>query len=98
MTDDTHDLQLTILFQLVEVRFLMPAFLSSYLEALVLKNALDRCVFSSRRELGLKDDPKRAVANNLALSILHFFRIPSNTILDFLTDHLCSLSVYPSMP
>lgn len=62
---------------------------SSYLEALVLKNTLDGGVFSAWRQFGLEDDAKGAIADNLALRILHLFRLASETVLDLFANDFC---------
>ena len=60
----------------------------TYLEALVLKDTLDCCIFAVGRELGLKDNTKGSIADDLALRILHFPGLTSHTILYLLTDYL----------
>ena len=58
----------------------------AYLETLVLQDSLNSCVLSIWRELGLEYYTERPVSNNLALGILHFFGLASQTILYFLAD------------
>lgn len=57
----------------------------AYLEALILKDSLNCCVFSVRGELCLEDNTERAISYNLALCVLHFFGFTSDAILHFLT-------------
>lgn len=62
---------------------------SSYLEALVLENALDGGILSAGRELGLEDDTERAIAHDLALGVLHLFRLTGQSILDLFANDFC---------
>ena len=61
-----------------------------YLEALVLKDALDGRILAGRRQLGLEDDAKRPVPDDLALGILELLRLACHSVLDLFADHLCS--------
>lgn len=61
--------------------------ITSYLESLVLKDALDSCIFTRRRELGLEDYAKAAISDDLALSVLHLFGLASEAILHLLSNH-----------
>ena|SRR5271156_3355917 len=56
------------------------------LESFVLKNSFDGCIFTSRGQFGLKHYSKAAIANNLALGVLHFPCLAGNAILDLLSD------------
>jgi hypothetical protein len=60
------------------------------LETLVLQDSLDRGILPIWGKLGLKDHPKRAISDNLALRVLHFLGFASEAILDFLTNDLFS--------
>lgn len=53
-----------------------------YLEPLVLEHSLDGSILTTGCELGLEDDTERAIADDLALCILHFLRLPSQSVLD----------------
>lgn len=59
-----------------------------YLEPLVLEHSLDGGILTRRRELGLEDDAKRAVAHYLTLGVLHLLRLAGETILHLLANHL----------
>lgn len=59
-----------------------------YLEALVLQDTLDGRIFTAGRELGLKDHAKGAVADNLALRVLHLFGLASQAILHLFANDL----------
>ena len=59
------------------------------LKALVLQHALDGSILSGRRQLGLEDDSERAVADDLALGVLHFLGLSGQAVLDLLTDDFC---------
>ena len=63
--------------------------IGTYLEALVLEHALDSSIFSGRRQLGLEDDTEGAVANDLALGVLHLLGLSGQAVLDLLTDDFC---------
>lgn len=58
------------------------------LEALILQDPLDGSVFTARRQLGLEDDSERAVADDLALGVLHFLCFSGQAILDLLAYDL----------
>lgn len=60
-----------------------------HLESFVLKNSLDGSIFPAGRQFGLKDDAKGAIANDLALGVLHLPRFPSEAILHLFPYHLC---------
>lgn len=61
-----------------------------YLESLVLENTLDGSILSRWRQLGLENNAKGAVSDNLALSILQVPSLTGHSILDLLADHLCN--------
>ena len=63
--------------------------IGTHLEALVLEHALDGSVLSGRRQLGLEHNTETTVANDLALSVLHFLGLSSEAVLDLLTDDFC---------
>lgn len=60
-----------------------------YLEALVLQHTLDGSVLTRGRQLRLEHNTEGAVADDLALRVLHISRLAGNTILHFFTDDLC---------
>lgn len=62
---------------------------SPYLEALVLENALDCSVLAAGRQFGLKDDTEGAIADDLALGVLHLFRLASESILNLFANDFC---------
>lgn len=64
-------------------------FIKTYLEALVLQHALDGGVFARRRQLGLEDNTKGAIADNLALGVLHLLGLAGQAVLDLLADDFC---------
>jgi hypothetical protein len=68
------------------------------LEPLVLKHSLDGSILTRWRELSLENHPKRPIANDLALRVLHFPCLPCQPILDLLTNYFCeeSVSISPS--
>jgi len=68
---------------------LLEAIGGTHLKALVLEHALDSSILSGRRQLGLEDDTERAVADNLALSVLHLLRLSGKAVLDLLADNFC---------
>jgi hypothetical protein len=57
------------------------------LESFVLENSFDGCIFTSWGQFGLKHYSKTAIANNLALGVLHFPCLAGNAILDLLSDY-----------
>ncbi len=88
MPDNPHDLQLTILLGVSPThgaQYLQTA----YLESLVLQDPLDGGILTARRELGLEDNTKRAIADNLALSVLDLSSFPSQSILDLFANDFC---------
>jgi len=66
MMDNAHDLKLSIL---PTIRTNPNSLTRSHLESFVLKNSFDGCIFAIGMKLDLKNDSKRTVAYNLALSI-----------------------------
>jgi len=58
----------------------------SVLEALVLQHALDGGILTRRRQFGLENDTEGAIADDLALGVLHLLGLPSKAVLDLLTD------------
>jgi hypothetical protein len=68
--------------------------IGTYLKPLVLQHALDSSVLSRGRQLGLEDDTERAVADDLALGVLHFFGLSGEAVLDLLTDDFCCSGQY----
>lgn len=75
---------------LVKLEIFFLFLLRAYLEAFILENAFDGCVFTSWRQLGLKDDTEGAIAHDLALCVLHVTSLSSDAILHLFTDHLCT--------
>lgn len=63
------------------------------LETLVLQNALDGGIFTAGRQLGLEDDTERAIADDLALRVLHLFCLSGQAILDLFANYLCDALV-----
>lgn len=91
MTDDTHDLQFAILLVSVfHQSYSTPC--QAHLEALILKNAFDSCIFSVGSQLGLENHSEGAIAYDLALRVLHLPCLARQAILHFLTNDLCMLS------
>jgi len=88
MTNNTHDLQFTILLSISFLIVLLLLVTQAYLESLVLKNTLNGCIFSGGRELGLEDYPERAITHDLTLGILHLLGFAGKAILHFLTNNL----------
>lgn len=72
--------------RLLQMRGWMPL---PYLEAFVLQNSLDGGVFTAGRQLGLEDNTKGAIANDLALRVLHLFCLSCQAILDLFANNLC---------
>ncbi len=62
---------------------------SSDLEALVLEHTFDRSILAGGRQLRLKHNAEGAVADNLALRVLHVSCLAGNTILHFLANDFC---------
>ena len=62
----------------------------AYLESLVLQHSLDGCILSAWRELGLEDNAKRAVADDLALRVCKVLVLAGFTVLDFLANDFCN--------
>ena len=62
----------------------------TYLEPLVLQNALDGCVLVRGRQFGLEDDAERPIADDLALGILEIPRFARDAVLHFLADEFCN--------
>lgn len=58
------------------------------LESLVLEDALDGSILIGWSQLGLKNNAKRAVSDDLALSVLYLPRLASDAILYLLLDYL----------
>jgi hypothetical protein len=63
--------------------------IGTYLKALVLQHALDGSILSGGRQFGLEDDAERAVADDLALGVLHLLSLSGQAVLDLLTDDFC---------
>jgi hypothetical protein len=59
---------------------------AAYLEALVLQHALDGRILAAGRQLGLEDDAKGAVADNLALRVGKVLVLASLAVLDLFAD------------
>ena len=74
MTNDTHNLQFTVL-PLLGYDNIVGSLAQAYLEAFVLKDTLDSSIFSVGRELCLKNNTEGAISHDLALGILHLFRL-----------------------
>lgn len=87
MANDAHDLQLTVL-QCPSALACPDKGCRAHLESFVLKDALDGSIFPRRREFRLKNDAKRAIADNLALRVLHIPRLAGDTILDLFANDL----------
>lgn len=66
---------------------------ATHLEPLVLQDTLDGSIFSRGRKLGLKDNTKGAIADNLALGVLQVPRLPCDAVLHLLTNDLCDVNV-----
>ena len=64
--------------------------MATHLESFVLQDPLDSGIFTIRREFGLEDNPKRTIAHDLALGVLHFLRLPRHPILHLFSNHLCA--------
>lgn len=69
--------------------FLIALFSCTDLEALVLEYPFDGSVLAGGRQLGLKHDAEGAVADNLALRVLHISGLSCKAILNLLADNLC---------
>jgi hypothetical protein len=54
-----------------------------------LQHPLDGCIFTAWRELGLENDAKGAIANNLALCVRKVLVLAGLAVLDFLADDFC---------
>lgn len=61
----------------------------TYLEPLVLQHTLDGGILARRRQLRLENDAEGAIADNLAVCVLHFPRLACDAILDLFADNLC---------
>lgn len=60
----------------------------AHLESLVLQDSLDGSIFTAWRQLGLEDDAKGAIANNLALSVGQISVLASHAVLYLFAYHL----------
>jgi hypothetical protein len=58
----------------------------AHLEALVLQHALNGRIFAAGRQLGLEDDAKGAVADNLALRVGEVLVFARLAVLDLFAD------------
>jgi hypothetical protein len=58
----------------------------AHLEALVLQHALNGRIFAAGRQLGLEDDTKGAVADNLALRVGEVLVFARLAVLDLFAD------------
>jgi hypothetical protein len=85
---DSHDLQFSILPSRSASRRSLAK--PSYLETLVLQDSFDGSVLAAGRQLGLEDDAKRAVADDLALRIGNVSGLASDSVLDSLPYDFCS--------
>lgn len=63
-----------------------------------MQNALDGRIFIGRGELGLEDDAKRPVTNNLALRVLYLSCFSCDAVLNLLANDLCILYSVSSQP
>lgn len=61
----------------------------AYLEALVLEDPLDGRILAAGRQLGLEDDSKRAVADDLALGVGKIPVLSRHAIVDLFADDFC---------
>lgn len=61
----------------------------THLEALVLEDPLDGRVFPAGRQLGLEDNPKRAIPDDLALCVGQVFVFSGLAVLDLLSNDFC---------
>lgn len=91
MTNNAHDLQLSVLRSPVLAYQPLRLWqqLSTDLESLVLKNALDGSVLPGWGELRLEDNAEGTVADNLALGILQIPGLTSDTVLHLFANDLC---------
>ena len=99
MSDDAHDLQFTILSRRlagVQRRRDRQRNIGTCLEALVLQDTLDGGVLARRREFCLEHDAKRAIANDLTVSVLQFPRLARDAVLHLFADDFCFSSQYAS--
>lgn len=62
---------------------------NTHLEALVLENSFDGGILTTRRQLGLEDDTKGAVANDLALRVGEVLVVAGQAVLDLFADNFC---------
>ena len=88
MPNNSHDLKLAILYCISTA--LRIADRQLYLEAFVLQNSLDGCIFSIRGKLRLKDDTEGAISHDLALCILHLSCFTCKTILNSFAHNFCT--------
>lgn len=86
MTNDAHDLELTILWPGQHGLDATDPAEKAHLESLVLEDTLDGGIFVGRGQLGLEDDTKGTISDNLALSVLQILRLASFAILNLLPD------------
>lgn len=87
MSDDAHNLKFTILCGNQQKAINQPSFQSD-LETFVLEDSLDCGVLTTRREFGLENNAKGAIANYLALRVLHLSSLACQSILDLFANHL----------
>lgn len=92
MTNNAHDLQLTILYSR-QRRSICCILSYAYLEPLVLQHTLDSSIFTRRRELSLENHSEGTISHDLALGVLHIASLPSHSILDLLTNDLYELTL-----
>ena len=89
MSDDSHDLKLAILRYISTT--LRIATRRLHLEAFVLQDSLDSCIFSIRSKFRLKDHPEGTVPYDLALCILHLSCFSRKTVLNSFAHDFCAM-------
>lgn len=90
MTNDSHNLKFSVLKPSQDTIYIGSSYCLTNLESFVLQYSLDCSIFSAWRQFRLEYYSERAVANNLALSILQVARLSCETILHLLANYLCN--------
>lgn len=86
MSNNPHDLELSVLFELVSEAKSSKWIGVPHLESPVLQHPLDGCILAAGLELGLEDDAERSVADDLTLSVLHLPSFTCDSILYLFLD------------
>ena len=97
MPDDAHDLELSVLHNTINLSTHMSREIcEASLKPLILQHPLDGSILATGGQLGLEDDAKRPIANNLALSVCELSSLSGQAVLNLFANDFCRINVSKS--